>query len=90
MMDGKELLASYERAGNDFLASRLEGAFRLLKTQEDVALHNVIVEEILAMVSGKEKVNTFYRLMARSLFEKQAKRSFLKIAAEAIFGRLLG
>ena len=86
-MDGKELLAGYERAGNDFLASRLEGAFRLLKTQDDVALHNVIVEEILAMVTGKENVNRFYRLMARSLLEKQAKRSFLKMVAEAIFGR---
>ena len=85
-MDGKELLAGYEQAGNDFLASRLEGAFRLLKTQEDVALHNVIVEEILAMVTGKENVNRFYRLMARSLLEKQAKRSFLKMVAEAIFG----
>ena len=85
-MDGKELLAGYERAGNDFLASRLEGAFRLLKTQDDVALHNVIVEEILAMVTGKENVNRFYRLMARSLLEKQAKRSFLKMVAEAIFG----
>ncbi len=87
MMDGKELLASYERAGNDFLASRLEGAFRLLKTPEDVALHNVIVKEVLVMVTGKEQVNRFYRLMARGLLEKQAKRSFLKIAAEAIFGR---
>lgn len=89
MMDGKELLAAYERAGNDFLASRLEGSWRLLKTPEDVALHNVIVKEVIAMVTGKDNVNKFYRLMARGLIDKQAKRSFLKIAAEATFGRLL-
>ncbi len=90
MMDGKELLAGYERAGNDFLAYRLEPMFRQLKSPEDVALHNVVQQEVMAMVTGKDNVNRFYRLMARSLIEKQAKRSFLKIAAEAIFGRLAG
>ena len=86
-MLGTELIAGYRRAGNDFLADRLEGMFRLLKTPEDVGLHNAIVTEVLLMVgSDTENVNRFYRLLAERILAKQATRTFRQIVAAAIFG----
>ncbi len=88
MLDGKTLREGYERAGNDFLADRLEGLFRLLKTPEDIALHNVIAKEVVRMVGlDKESANRFYRLLARGILQREAGKEFRRIIAEAIFGR---
>ena len=85
MLDGKTLREGYSRAGNDFLADRLEGLFRLLKSPEDIALHNAIVEEVLRMVGhDKGKANRFYRLMARGILEEYAGKRFRKIIAEVL------
>ena len=87
MLDGKTLIEGYSRAGNDFLADRLEGLFRLLKSPEDIALHNAIVQEVLRMVGlDKGKANRFYRLMAGRILDKEAGKRFRTIIAEAIIG----
>jgi len=85
MPDDRPLADAYRRAGNDFLAQRLEGLFRVLKTPEDVALHNSIQEEVMKLVAGEPL--KFYRLIAYELLEKKmVRRTFRKIVAEAIFG----
>lgn len=85
MPEDKPLADAYRRAGNDFLARRIEGMFRVLKTPEDVALHNSIQKEIMEMVAGEPL--KFYRLIAYELLEKKmVRRTFRKIVAEAIFG----
>ncbi len=86
MLNGKLLAEGYRRAGSDFLANRLEGMFRILKTPEDVALHNVVMGEILQMV-GSEKVdaNKFFKVLAHNILEKEAKESLLKKVAKSIF-----
>ena len=86
MQDGKAISGAYRRAGNDFLAQRLEGMFRVLKTPEDIALHNVIQKEIMLMV-GDEPIQ-FYRALAFRLLDgrKKARRKFRRWVAEAIMG----
>ena len=78
---------AYRRAGNDFLAGDLESTFRVLKTDEDIALHNHMVKKIIRMVGqDKAKANYFYRSLAHRLLEKRAKRGFLKMLSEVLTG----
>jgi len=87
MPDSKSLSAAYRRAGEDFLATRLEGMFREIKTPDDIALHNVILKEVMLMIDDTKKGEAlmFYRILAHSLLEKEAKRGFLKKVAKSIF-----
>ena len=86
-MSESTLSSAYRRAGNDFLASDLECMFRVIKTPEDIALHNVIQEKVFKMV-GKDmaEVNMFYRALAHVLLRKRAKRSFFKQLSEVLIG----
>jgi len=78
---------AYRRAGNDFLAADLECMFRVIKTPEDMALHNVIQEKIFKMIGqDKSEVNMFYRKLAHKLLRKRAKQSFLKQLSEVFIG----
>lgn len=87
MPDGKAIASAYASAGNSFLAYRLEGMFRQLKTPEDVALHNAIQREVMLMI-GKEKLekDSFYRMIEHDLLERgtKARWSFAKTVAKAI------
>ncbi len=86
MLNGKLLSKGYRRAGSDFLANRLEGMFRILETPEDVALHNVVMEEVLEMV-GSEKINAnrFFKVLAHNILVKEAKQILLKDVVKSIF-----
>ena len=65
------LSQAYRRAGNDFLASDLECMFRVIKTPEDTALHNVMQKKVFEMVGqDKAAVNMFYRQLAHRLKKK--------------------
>lgn len=87
MPDGKAIASAYGRAGNSFLAYRLEGMFRQLKTPEDVALHNSIQREVMLMI-GNEKMekDSFYRMVEHDLLDRdrKARWSFAKTVAKAI------
>lgn len=79
MAKDNSLSSAYARAGHDFLAQDLECMFRVIKTPEDIALHNVIQAKIFKMIGEDMKdANKFYRLLAGKLLKKRAKRSFLK------------
>ena len=79
------LSSAYRRAGQDFLAGDLESMFRVLKTDEDIALHNHMVKKMVRMVGqDKAQVNLFYRTVAHRLLQKKTKRSFLKLLGEVI------
>jgi len=81
------LSTGYRRAGTDFLAADLECMFRVIKTPEDVALHNVIQAKIFEMIGqDKAEVNMFYRRLAHKLLLKRAKRSFLKQLSQVLIG----
>jgi hypothetical protein len=84
MLDGKSISAAYGRAGSDFLANRLEGMFREIKTPEDIALHNVILKEVIAMI-GDQPVK-FYRVLAHSILlkESKAKKSLYRKVVDSI------
>jgi len=48
------LVNGYKAAGQDFLAVRLDRVFKILMTPEDVARHNDVMSDILAMVEEEE------------------------------------
>ncbi|MFA6281590.1 MAG: hypothetical protein WCY05_03705 [Candidatus Omnitrophota bacterium] len=78
MSDKKQMLIrAYQQAGHGFLAYRLEKCFRLLKTPEDIALHNDMVEEIFEMLGTENKWIELINKMADSTFESP-KRKMLK------------
>ena len=86
-MESNLLSQAYSRAGSDFLASDLEYMFRVIKTPEDIAMHNVIQAKIFKMIGqDKAQVNRFYRMLAHKLLLKRAKRSFLKMVSEVLIG----
>jgi hypothetical protein len=63
------LIRAYQQAGHGFLAYRLEKCFRLLKTPEDIALHNDMVEEIFEMLGTESKWIELMNKMAGSVYE---------------------
>lgn len=91
MPDGSAIAAAYGRAGNGFLAFKLEGMFRHLETPEDIALHNVIQREVMLMMGDdKQKLDAFYRLLEHKLLNRKIKArwSFAKMVANLISGEL--
>lgn len=78
---------AYQRAGEDFLAADLEVMFRVIKTDEDKAYHNLIQKKIFEMIGQDQmQVNVFYRTLAHKLLQKRAKKSFIKQLCEVIIG----
>lgn len=87
MPQDNNLSSAYARAGHDFLAGDLECMFRVIKTPEDIAMHNVIQAKVFKMIGeDMEKANKFYRLLAGKLLKKRAKRSFLNQLSEVLLG----
>ena len=78
---------AYTRAGSDFLASDLECMFRVIKTPEDIALHNLIQKKMFDMIGQDQaQANMFYRALGHKLTRKRAKKSFIKQLCEVIIG----
>ncbi len=84
-LTGTKLAACYRRAGDDFLASTLSGMFRHIVTPEDIATHNLILDQVLLMVGDESGRIKFLRTLAHEiLLEKKAKISLLKKVAKSI------
>ncbi len=89
ILTGKKLAAGYRQAGEDFLAGTLRGMFRPIVTPEDMALHNLILGQVLLMVG--EEPRQFFRTLAHEiLLEKKAKKSLLKKVAKSIMSVVKG
>lgn len=52
---GRSLFKMYNKAGKTLLAHRLQHIFNTIKTQDDIALHNDILAEVLLIIEGKER-----------------------------------
>jgi len=86
-MEKDGLQDAYKRAGEAFLAADLEVMFRNIKTDEDMAAHNLMQRKIFKMIGQDEyEVSSFYRRIAHKLLEKRAKKSFIKTLCEVIIG----
>lgn len=88
MLNREARLAGYMQAGEDFLADRIEGLFRHIVTEQDKALHNAILEEVLSMTGDDESVvKLFFRSIAHKLLTKRKRKQnlFSKIVAKSIF-----
>jgi len=82
-----DIKAAYGRAGSDFLASDLECMFRVIRTPEDIALHNLIQKKVFEMIGQDQmQANMFYRALGHKLMRKRAKKSFIKQLCEVIIG----
>ena len=86
-MEKDSLKGAYQRAGEAFLAADLEVMFRDIKTDEDMAAHNLMQKKIFDMIGQDQaQVNIFYRGLAHKLLQKRAKKSFIKQLCEVIIG----
>lgn len=86
-MQEDSLKQAYRRAGEAFLAADLEVMFRNIKTDEDIAAHNLMQKKIFNMIGSEQAVaSVFYRTLAHKLLEKRAKKSFIKQLCEVIIG----
>ena len=74
------LIRAYQQAGHGFLAYRLEKCFRLLKTPEDIALHNDMVEEIFEMLGTENKWIELINKMADSVYESPKRKMFKRFS----------
>ena len=52
---GNSLFKMYNKAGPTILAHRLQHIFNAIKTQDDIALHNDILAEVLLIIEGRER-----------------------------------
>lgn len=89
MLSREARLQGYAQAGNDFLADRIEGLFRHISNEQDKALHNVILEEVILMIGSEEETKKqFFQTIAHRILEKRTKEkarwSFVKIVAERL------
>lgn len=79
------LIQSYQRAGESFLAYKLESVFKQIKTDEDRILHNEIVREIAWMTGEKSEFGKYLARMI--LYERpKSKVEFLYKVAQLILG----
>ena len=86
MMDDS-LKQAYRRAGNDFLAKDLECMFRVIKTPDDIATHNIMQAKVFEMI-GQDKIHAtmFYRALSHKLLLERSKKTFLQNVAAVIVG----
>ncbi len=52
---GRSLFKMYDKAGTTILVHRLQHIFHPIKTQDDIALHNDILAEVLLIIEDKER-----------------------------------
>lgn len=85
MTSGKGLYIAYQKAGEDFLAYRMEKLFVRIETAEDIALHNDILSEVLQMIQGEE--TQFFKGMAEAILYPKVnkrKRFLLRLAGQIL------
>jgi hypothetical protein len=73
------LKRAYADAGRGFMAYRLEKCFRLIKTQEDIAIHNDVMEEIFEML-GENKWPELINKMAELMYDPPKKKLMTKFS----------
>ena len=78
------LYRSYEKAGPDFLAYKLEKIFTKIETPEDIALHNDMLSDVLELTKGDHV--TLLKGIANALLRKTPKqdRFLFKVAKQII------
>lgn len=77
------LIRGYQSAGRDFLAYRLQRLFFHIQTPGDIALHNDVLEEVMALIEHDPK--NFFQWFADELLRKpKPKVSLLRKVAEYI------
>ncbi len=83
-MSHRGLYISYQKAGVNFLAYKMERIFTRIESDEDAALHNDILTDVLSMVEGEG--TQFFRGMADAvLYPRVNKRKrFLFRVADLI------
>lgn len=79
MNDNRAIIKGYSQAGDDFLAEKLKKVFMILRTPEDMALHNDMVRDIQLMV---EDADSLRKSVARILIGNP--RNFLSSVARLI------
>jgi hypothetical protein len=62
LMAQRHWLDAYQRAGDQFLAGRLESVFKILETPEDVALHNDMIREINMLLMHDKQMRQWFIL----------------------------
>lgn len=71
MPDSKSISSAYRRAGEDFLAYRLEKMFRKIETPADIALHNDVLAEAMLIIDDNPKV--FFQTLAHKMLLAEGK-----------------
>ena len=70
---GRGLYRGYNQAGEDFLAVKLAKLFTRIETDEDIALHNDMLTDVLEIIQGEEE--TFFKGIAHmTLYEPMDRR----------------
>jgi len=77
-MKNEGLFVSYSKAGPDFLAYKMEKMFTRIETPEQMALHNDILADVLAMLDEGEKEGFFRKLAEKILYPKQVRDIYKK------------
>lgn len=79
MIKKKELIRGWTSTTDEFMADQLKKVFSVLKTPEDVALHNDMAEQIQIMI---DDTDGFLKDVARLV--KRGPRNFLTTLARLI------
>ena len=80
LMAKRAWLEAYQRAGDKFLAGRLESVFKVLETPEDIALHNDMIREInMLLMHDKTDRQWFILRLAGAILKGPG--DFMKVAA---------
>lgn len=66
---GESLFKMYNKAGPTILAYRLQNIFNTIRTQDDIALHNDILAEVLLIIEGRER--TFMNRLTELILYKR-------------------
>lgn len=66
-MEQDTLTDCYRRAGIEFLAVKLMGMFRVIRTEQDMARHNEILRDVLTMMGDEENRKTIYGQIAGAI-----------------------
>jgi len=79
-MAQRSWLEAYQRAGDKFLAGRLECVFKELETAEDIALHNDMIREINMLLMHDKQMRQWFILRFAGAILK-GPGDLLKVAA---------
>ena len=81
LMAKRAWLEAYQRAGDKFLAGRLESVFKVLETPEDIALHNDMVREINMLLMHEKSSRQWFILRISGVLLHSTGDFYRKVAA---------